>query len=333
MTMSSIKRCVSLYSYQDEYARGKMTLEDCIKELAEIGVEGVEIISDQMLHNAPGVDEESIANWHRIIRQYGIKPVCNDIYINTTLYRNRRLTRKENLALLQKELQLAHKLGISLVRLVSLTPTDIIEDALPLAEELNVVMALEIHGGMSFDNPETKKFTDLMFKLNSPYVGLVVDTGIFCRKHPRVSTSFFLNQGLNPALAKYIDDEFAKGKDVEAVSHQRVLPDEIESLMKSGVDREYMIFAGGYENKDFSVLDRYLPFIKHFHGKFYEMTEEGVEYSIPYKEFIDYLKLKGYDGYVASEYEGGRFALPGTEIDAVTQVRKHQEMLRSYIQA
>ncbi|MGG4130524.1 TIM barrel protein [Paenibacillus illinoisensis] len=329
--MSSIKRSVSLYSYQDEYARGKMTLEDCIKELASIGVEGVEIISDQMLWNAPDVSEEDIANWHRIIRENGITPICNDIYINTVLYKNRRLTQKENLALLKKELHLAHKLGIPLVRLVSLTPTDIIEDALPLAEELNVVMALEVHGGMAFDNPETKKFTDLMFKLNSPYVGLVVDTGIFCRKHPRVSTAFFLNQGLNPAVAEYIDNEFAKGRDVEAISHQRVLPDELESQIRSWVDREYVLFAGGYENHDFSVLDPYLPFIKHFHGKFYEMTEEGVEYSIPYKELIDYLKEKEYDGYIASEYEGGRFALPGAEIDAVTQVRKHQEMLRKYI--
>lgn len=327
----TIKRSVSLYSYQDEYARGKMTLEDCIKELADIGVEGVEIISDQMLWNAPDVSEEDVANWHRIIKQYGVKPVCNDIYINTVLYRNRILTRKENLELLQKELRLANRLGIELVRLVSMTPTDIIEDALPLAEELNVTMALEIHGGMSFDHPETRKFTDIMFKLNSPYVGLVVDAGIFCRKHPRVSTAFFLDQGLNPAVAEYIDNEFAQGRDVEKISHQRVLPEPLESQIRAQVDREYVLFAGGYENHDFSIMDPYMPFIKHFHGKFFEMTDEGVEYSIPYQEFIEYLKSNQYDGYIASEYEGGRFALSGEEIDAVGQVRRHQDMLRRYI--
>jgi hypothetical protein len=76
-------------------------------------------------------------------------------------------------------------------------------------------------------------------------------------------------------------------------------------------------------------LDKYIPYIKHFHGKFWEITEEGIEYSIPYDEFILYLKEKNFDGYNASEYEGGRFALPGTEIDAVTQVRVHQKMLRT----
>jgi sugar phosphate isomerase/epimerase len=329
--MSSIKTAVSLYSFQDEYARGKMTLEDCLKELSEQGVEGVEIISDQMLHNAPFVLNEDVEKWRHLIQKYNIVPVCNDIFINTKLYRNRLLTKKENLELLKNELKLANRLGIKLVRLVSLTPTDIIEDALPLAEELDVVMALEVHGGMALDHPETKKFTDIMFRVNSPYLGLVVDTGIFCRKHPRVSTQFFLDQGLNKELADYIDREFAKGHDVFHISHPGHAPAEVQALIKSKIDQEYLIFAGGYENKPLSELDKYMPYIKHFHGKFWEITEEGIEYSIPYEEFISYLKEKNFDGYIASEYEGGRFALPGTEIDAVSQVRAHQKMLKSLI--
>lgn len=329
--MSSIKRSVSLYSFQDEYARGKMTLEDCIKELSEQGVEGVELISDQMLHNAPFVKEEDINHFKGLLEKYNVKPVCNDIYINTKLYHNRTLTQQENLQLLKNELILANKLGFKLVRLVSLTPTDIIEDALPLAEELDVCMALEVHGGMALDNPETKKFTDIMFRVNSPYLGLVIDTGIFCRKHPRVSTAFFLQQGLNKELADYIDGEFAKGRDVLHISHPGEAPEHVQALIKNWLDQEYLIFAGGYENRPFTELDKYMPFVKHFHGKFFEMTEEGIEYSIDYGAFIEYLKEHNYEGSIASEYEGGRFALPGTVIDAVSQVRAHQEMMKKYI--
>lgn len=329
--MSTIKTAVSLYSYQDEFARGKMTLEDCLKELAQQGVEGVELISDQMLKNAPFVSDEEVANWKELINKYNIFPTCNDIFINTKLYRNRLLTQKENLQLLKNELILANKLGFKLVRLVSLTPTDIIEDALPLAEELDVVMALEVHGGMGLDHPETKKFTDIMFRVNSPYLGLVVDTGIFCRKHPRVSTEFFLQQGLNKELADFIDNEFAEGRDVLHISHPGTAPAHVQAMIKSKIDQEYLIFAGGYEITPFSDLDKYLPYIKHFHGKFWEITDEGIEYSIPYDQFINYLKENNFNGYIASEYEGGRFALPGTEIDAVSQVRAHQKMLKKYI--
>jgi sugar phosphate isomerase/epimerase len=329
--LSTIKTAVSLYSYQDEFARGKMTLEDCLKELAQQGVEGVELISDQMLKNAPFVSDEEVANWKELINKYNIFPTCNDIFINTKLYRNRLLTQKENLQLLKNELILANKLGFKLVRLVSLTPTDIIEDALPLAEELDVVMALEVHGGMGLDHPETKKFTDIMFRVNSPYLGLVVDTGIFCRKHPRVSTEFFLQQGLNKELADFIDNEFAEGRDVLHISHPGTAPAHVQAMIKSKIDQEYLIFAGGYEITPFSDLDKYLPYIKHFHGKFWEITDEGIEYSIAYDQFINYLKENNFNGYIASEYEGGRFALPGTEIDAVSQVRAHQKMLKKYI--
>lgn len=327
--LNTIKLAVSLYSYQDEYARGKMSLEDCLKELSEQGVEGVEIISDQMLHNAPFVSDKMINKWHKMVKMYNLHPVCNDIFINTKLYKNRVLTQKENLELLKNELRLAHKLGIKLVRLVSLTPTDIIEDALPLAEELDVTMALEVHGAMAFDNPETKKFTDILFKLNSPYLGLVVDTGIFCRKNPRVAREYFLNQGLTKEVADYIETVFDQGKD--ALGFYENTPKELKNLVKSEIDKIYLIMTGQYENRPFDILNDYMPYIKHFHGKIYEMTEDGVEYSIDYKGFIEFLKEKNYNGYIATEYEGGRFVLPGIEIDAVSQVRAHQKMLREYI--
>ena len=63
------------------------------------------------------------------------------------------------------------------------------------------------------------------------------------------------------------------------------------------------------------------------------MTEDGTEYSIPYDEFIAYLARKGYDGYVASEYEGQRFVLFDQPIDDLGQVRKHQDILKRLIQA
>ncbi|KAB7668368.1 sugar phosphate isomerase/epimerase family protein [Bacillus sp. B1-b2] len=330
--MARIKRAVSLYSYQDEYVRGKLNLEDCMKELSELGVEGVEIISDQMLKNAPFVSEEDIKDFRHLVRKYQVDPVCNDIFINTNLYKNRERTQSENLDQLKDEIRLAHKLGIKLIRLVSATPADIIEAAIPLCEELDVAIAQEIHAGMGFDHPKTKAYIDIMLKLKSPYCGLVVDTGIFCKKHPRVSTAFFKDQGLSEEIAEYIDSIFEAGSDPRGKSSEDVLPENIRQAIKSGTDRMYLLFSDGYEQNDFSVMDEYMPYIYHFHGKFFEIMEDGTEYSIPYKELIDYLKAKNYNGYIASEYEGGRFALPGIEVDAVSQVRKHQELLKQCIE-
>ena len=333
--MSTIKRSVSMYSLQDEYLHGRMTLPDIIKFLDEMGTEGIELISDQMLHNAPHVSDADIAAWDALMQQHKVRPICNDIFINTCLYKNRTLTTRESTALLIDELKLANRLGFHLVRLVSMTPPEIIEPALPYAEKYDVTMALEIHAGMSFSHPMTQAFVEVMRKLNSPYVGIVVDTGIFCRRHPRVSTNYFKTLGANQELINYIDAIFASGIDVKQFlrEHNGKRPDEWQKLIKNEADEIYSIFADGYENSKLSILDEYMPFIKHFHGKIYEMTEAGEEYSIPYAEIVQYLSKKGYDGFISTEYEGNRFTLPGKPMMEKEQVRLHQICLKKCIES
>lgn len=326
-----IKTAVSLYSYQDEYVRGKMSLEDCLRELERNGVDGVEILPDQMMKKAPFVSDEEIARWHCMLDTYRIAPVCNDIFINTKLYNNRILTHDENLELLQQELRLAHRMGMRMVRLVSMTPTDIIEDALPLAEKLDVVMALEVHAGMAFDEPQTQKFTEIMFRVQSPYLGLVVDTGIFCYRPPRVFREFFLTQGVNPELADYIEKIYPQHETIAFINKPETRPAELSRLIRSEIDHVYLALADGYENHPFTLLDKYMPYVKHFHAKTFEMLSDQEEYSIDFAGFIAYLKSRDYDGYIATEYEGGRFALPGTGVDAVSAVRQQQKMMQTYI--
>lgn len=336
--MSNIKRAVSLYSLQDKYARGMMSLEDIFRFLTEIGVGGVEFISDQMMHETPRPSEETLKNWDRLIGKYGLVPVCNDVFINTTIYKNRVLTTKESTKLLLEEIKLANRLGFSLIRLVSKTPPDIIEPALETAEKLGVTLALEVHAGMSFDHPETMRFIEEMKRLDSKYIGLVVDAGIFCRRHPRVATNYFKGLGLRAEVAQYIDAIFETGSDPKTHFRQMTgsehdFPEDLKSLFRSQTDAMYAIFCSGYENSPLEILDEYMPYVRHFHGKFYEMTEAGVEYSIPYGEFISYLAGKDYDGYIASEYEGQRFVLFDQPIDDIGQVKKHQELLKKLIGA
>jgi sugar phosphate isomerase/epimerase len=97
------------------------------------------------------------------------------------------------------------------------------------------------------------------------------------------------------------------------------------------VDGEYSFFSTGYENTPLDVLDEYLPYIRHFHGKFYEMLEDGTEYSIDYPRIITRLNQLGYDGYISSEYEGNRFVPVDSPVDDQGQVRAHQAMLAAHL--
>ena len=82
----------------------------------------------------------------------------------------------------------------------------------------------------------------------------------------------------------------------------------------------FVPLCDGYENYKYEVLDEYMPYIRHFHFKLFEMTPEGPEYSMDYKGLLQYLHDHDYDGYVATEYEGNRFTLPGKAMAEKEQV-------------
>lgn len=328
--MSEIKTCVSLYSLQDEYLNHRMDLKDIMHFVKDNGVQGVEILPDQMLKGAPDISDETVAKWHELLKETGLTPVIADVFLNTNLYKNRTLTKRECIDLLIKEIIQANKLGIHLIRLVSMVPYWVIEPLLPYCEKYNVTIAIEVHAAMAFDIPETRAFIDEVKRLNSKYAGIVIDTGIFCRKFPRVVREYETLNGTSPQVFDYIDTLFEKGTDLHCVLRENNFqyPPELEAAIQSEHDRMFVPLCDGYENLDFSVLDEYMPYIKHFHFKLFEMTPEGPEYSMDYKGLLQYLHDHDYDGYVSTEYEGNRFTLPGHKMMEKEQVAAQQ----AYIQ-
>lgn len=107
--MSNIKRSISMYSLQDQYARGYMKLPEIFEFVNGLNA-GVEFISDQMMKGTPNPTDETLKEWDELISKYKPTLVCNDIFINTQLYKNRILTRKEATDALISEIKLGCKL-------------------------------------------------------------------------------------------------------------------------------------------------------------------------------------------------------------------------------
>ena len=215
--MSRIKTCVSLYSLQDEYLNKRMSFADIMRYVKSLGTEGIEILPDQMLKGSPHITDEVLGEWNALVAETGLKPVIADVFLNTNLYKNRKLTRRECIDLLIDEIIQANRLGILLIRLVSMVPYWVIEPLLPYCEKYDVAIAIEIHAGMAFDVAETNAFIEEVKRLNSPYAGLVVDTGIFCRKLPRVVRNYEISIGTSEGIFDYVDSLFAQGTDLHQV--------------------------------------------------------------------------------------------------------------------
>lgn len=327
MTQSQIKRGVSLYSFQHETFQGKMSLEDCIRTCAEMGAKGIEVIGEQTFWGWPEatVDEAQIANWHRLIAKHDAVAVSHDFMLDYKRYKGREMPFDEQVASVRKDIDFGAQLGAKYIRaLVSIAP-EVLVAAAPYAEEKGIKILIEVHAPLHFDHPWIIRHAEAFEKSGSDALGFLPDMGMFLFAFPPVWKERFIRNGVPQRIADY----------VERAYEDRVLSEYvILNVREMGGEGAALAMAetlrhnAAFEPK--RMLD-HMSRIHNIHGKFYQMTEDLVEPSIPYDRIVDVLNQGGYSGYICSEYEGNRWIEDIEEVDSVEQVRRQQAMLARLI--
>jgi sugar phosphate isomerase/epimerase len=322
-----IKRGVSLYSFQNETFLGLMNLEDCIRTCAEMGAYGIEIIGEQSFwgHPEQPVPDEEIEHWHGLIRKYDAVPVSHDFMLDYKRYKGREMPFDEQVASVKKDIDFGARLGMKYIRaLVSIAP-EVLVAAAPYAEEKGITILIEVHAPLHFDHPWIIRHAEAYDKSGSDALGFLPDMGMFLHAFPRVWKERFIRNGVPRKIADYIEKAYADRVLSEyVVLHVREMGGEGPALGMA----ETLRHNAAFEPR--RMLD-YMDRIHNIHGKFYEMTADCVEPSIPYDEIVAVLQEGGYDGYICSEYEGNRWIEDAEEVDSVEQVRRQQEMLKNLI--
>ncbi|MFD0663281.1 hypothetical protein [Thermocatellispora tengchongensis] len=160
-----------------------------------------------------------------------------------------------------------------------------------------------------------------MHRTGSPALGLMPDTGTFVRRFPRVVSDRALRDGARPDLVDYIVKTYDDHGDTHALMD--IVNYRGGGPVEFGLARQ----ATHYIWTEPKTMLPHMPLIGHIQAKFYEMTEDGVEYSIPYDEIVAVLVEGGFDGHLSSEYEGQRHIEDAFPVDSVEQVRRQQAML------
>ena len=319
----AIKRGVSLYSYQNETFQGKMDLEDCIRVSAGLGAKGIEIIGEQSFWGWPevGVEDAAIENWHRLIDKYGCTPVSHDFMLDYKRYKGRMMPHDEQVASVRKDIDFGARLGMKYIRaLVSIDP-QVLVDAAPYAEEKGITILIEVHAPLHFDHPWIIRHAEAFEKSGSDALGFLPDMGMFLHAFPPVFKEKYLRMGVPQKIADYVEQAYADRVLGEyVILNVREMGGEGPAIAMA----EQLRHNSAFEPR--RMLD-YMPRIHNIHGKFYQMTEDCVEPSIPYDEIVKVLQQGGYDGYICSEYEGNRWIEDAEEPDSVEQVRRQQVML------
>lgn len=325
--MSHIKRGVSLYSFQEEYFLRKLSLEDCIALCASEGAFGIETIAEQMMPGFPDLPESFYQTWRGWMTHYETVPTCHDMFLDTKLYKHRLLSLEEMVQSMTRDIMHAHRLGCFFLRVIVITPPDVMERCAAIAEKYGVKLLLEIHSPWHFDHEWIQKHVEVMDRLGTPFLGLLPDLGVFVENFPQVITDRYIRNGANSDLARHSVEAYNAHGDLSN------LPAEIERMGGNAEDIALARTVGHYVYVKPERMADFIPLIHHVHGKFYDMTPEDNEPSIPYAKIIEVLHKGHYDGYISSEYEGNRHIQDAFEVDSRTQVARHQRMLKRLIDA
>ncbi len=183
-----IKRGVSIYSYSEEYGRS-MNLEDCFKDMYDMGATGIEILANSHIDSYPDLSEEYLEHWRSLCEKYKVESVEYGHWIDTRLYKNRLIGEQEAKDKLINDFKIANKLGFKILRTKlgvingQLAPAEnwreIIRSVLPEAEKYNVVMCPEIHLPTILADQFVSDYVDFIQETGTKNFGLNIDLSVF----------------------------------------------------------------------------------------------------------------------------------------------------------
>lgn len=316
----TIKRGVSLYSYQEEYFLRTMSLEDCVAHAASVGATGIEVIPEQSIPGFPHLSDEFVETWYGWMGRYGTTTSATDLFLDTKRFPGRWLTHEEQVASFRRDIDIAVRLGAPVLRAIINTPPEVMRDAAPYAEEKGVRLLLEVHAPFHYSHPWIVEHLEVMHRTGGRVLGLMPDMGTFVERFPRVVSERALRDGARKEIVDFIVKLYDDHGDTHAlmdIVHYRG-----GGPVEMGLARQ----ATHFIYRDPREMLPHMPLIGHIQAKFYEMTDGGTEYSIPYDRVIPVLTEGGFDGYLSSEYEGNRHVQDALPVDSREQVRRQHAM-------
>ena len=314
---NTFRQGTSLYCFSSEYCRFQLSFEDCMQLASTLGDRGVEIVGPMHIRSWPEVSNEFERQFKSSCHRFSLTPTAFAAYGDDPVLKN--FDEVFEFYLLQ--MKGASRLGFPLMRGPS-GDYEMIEKLLPYAEKLNVKMIFEIHAPMALGkDPATMELVEFVKKKSSAFLGFNPDGGSFSNK---------ITDRLKRAAQRYGVSDTIINRCVALYDAKIPLPKALEEAKKMGADETAIwavnMFYGQAPASDPEELKKIMPYILHFHGKFWTW-ENGQEPSIPYEQIVRALVEGGWTaGWLSTEFEGGR-----PEVDSYEVVKGFQEMVRGYI--
>jgi sugar phosphate isomerase/epimerase len=304
---------VTLYSFTRAFHGREYDLEGLIRKTAAEGFgPGLEIIGFSSFRGFPEIDDH-YAGWFRdLVDEVGLVTTSLAVNADIGIHRDRLLNQDELVAYMTRQIKAAAKLGFPIARVqISIEP-DSMEALAPIAEEHGVTLALEVHADQYASHPRILKLRDRYEKVGSPFLGFTMDWGATVSGFAPSLIESYRRRGASEELLGQVVDlwntYYEQGPPADQAEHGQRFGSFIGLAARNGrpdLGIDFGINGTGLFGP--ARVDDWLaivPWIKHVHGKFFGIDENGEEPSVPVRDLVKLLVENGYNGAISSEYEG-----------------------------
>lgn len=309
---------VMSHSFGKELFTGQ-SLDDCFRSVASLGADQhIEIIGGQLIRSYPLLSAAEEQNMRRLIDENGLRRSAYCAYVERGRRKGITASDEEALSFIRTELDIAHRLGFSIIRLNPPTP-GLIRSLLPDLERLGITLVVELHSER-VASPTVQALLELFENERCELVGFLQDMGAYTLRVPDVYIDYGARTGVPQEFVKLVVDSW---------NASRPLADTLDELAgrpngSQAVDYARVCYSV-YVREPLEALDDVLPHLKYVHSKLYGMNDAEDEPAIPYREIIGKFVSYGYNGIVSSEYGGGLFSRTP---DCFAQLTRQQAMIR-----
>jgi sugar phosphate isomerase/epimerase len=323
---------LTLYSASAEFRAGWFDFDGLLDRVAELGIgPGIEIVASQLVPTYPVVSEEFVSAWHAAFDRHGFEASSFGANLDMGRRRDRDMTPEEEFEFSELLFRGAKKLGFPLVRIQSAKPA-LLRRLVPIAEELELQLAYEIHAPMGPNAPEILTIRDVYAELDSPLLGFVADFSATMHAMSPTLLRAVRRAGLDDDAVDRLQEIWATDAPMRARQEEFIGylasrdfdPGRLGSFAHLAFNMH-----GHVDPREWGDI---MPQIKHVHAKFYDIDEHGQEPAIDYPELVRVFVDGGYRGFWSSEWEGHAFAELG-EVDPLVLVRRQHDLIRSCMPA
>jgi sugar phosphate isomerase/epimerase len=298
---------ISLFSPTNEWQQRLYNLDGMLEKVAELGLgPAIEVVGFQTFRDYPDVSDETARHFRDLLDRYGLFPSCLGANLDMGRRRERDMTPEEALAYIERQIASAKKLGFPVMRIQISAGPDVLEKIAPSAEKAGVHVACELHSPLTVHHPEVAAMRERYDRIGSAYLGFIPD---FSCNMVGVPEGFW--NTLRHAGAR--EELIAAAKEIW--KSRRPVPEKFAALAEASTRYGAGESLAGRLNLAIPMFGQMkvdewadlLPYVRHIHGKYYEVDASGQEPSIPYPALMALLKKTGYRGTISAEWEGQAF--------------------------